>query len=123
MQTYQDFQTIERLKPFNELHFDALLSFKETGDGPVMIPLEYEAHSKSATLYRKRITKIYYYKTIPVILYVCANTQVENAIKKVEAEFAINQKKKLFFITLENLMRSNESVTFTSQDSRKIKIT
>lgn len=120
MQTYQDFQFDEKLKPFSELHFDALIRFHDTKDGPVFIPLEFEANAKSQTLYKKRMSKIYYYKTVPAIFYVCANTQVENAIKKAESLFATNQKKKLYFITQENLMKSKESVTFINQDNRKL---
>ncbi len=122
IQTYVDFQNLPKLVPFKELRVDALIGVQETGKQKLYIPLEYEAQSKSVTWYQTRMGKIYHSKLIPFVFYICATTQVEDKLKKAESHFVKDGPKRIFYITLEKLLKTTQSVTFLTQDGRPFHI-
>lgn len=122
IQTYSLFNSQDELATFKEMRVDAMMYVQSQGKARLSIPLELEVSTKSSSEYQKKIRKIYYHKDLTFLFYVCDSKESEVKIKRIEAEFVKDQRKKIFFITYNELLSSKGVVTFINQDNQLFKL-
>lgn len=122
IQTYSLFNSQDEIATFKEMRVDAMMLVHSQGKARLSIPLELEISTKSTSEYQKKIREIYYHKGITFLFYVCDSKESEIKIKKIEKEFVTDQRKKIFYITYNELLSSKEVVTFINQDNDSFKL-
>ncbi len=123
IQTYKNFSSQDEMKIFKEMRVDAVMEIQAQGKPQISVPLELEISVKSVQEYQKKIREIYYHKGVKFLLYVCDDAKSKTKIKKIELDLVKDQKKKIFFITFDELLSSLESVTFINQDNVTFRLT
>lgn len=122
IQTYSLFNSDDELSRFKRMRVDAVLGIQSSGKEKVYIPLEYEISVKSISEYQKKMREIYFYKDLKYLFYVCQDTSSMNKIKRIEMEFAQNQRKKVLYTTYDELITQTKVVTFINQDNQSFKL-
>jgi hypothetical protein len=117
MQTYRDFRTEEELRCFQELQLDAVMKIQKGEKAPIYVGLEFESSAKAICRYQDKIRR-FYYKSPAFIVFVCEDKALENKIKKVEQNYVKDKSSIIFYLTLEQLLSSRGSVTFTRLDGK-----
>lgn len=122
IQTYSLFNSQDDLSTFKEMRVDAMMFVQSQGKARLSIPLELEVSIKSSSEYQKKIREIYYHKGLTFLFYVCDSKESEVKIKKIETEFVTDQRKKIFYISYDELLSNNGIVTFINQDNQTFKL-
>lgn len=103
-------QDEEKLNGFKGINFDAVVKVNKDGKDH-LLPLEYERTLKFISRYKDYFKKIYSRQEVAAILYICSNQSVLEKIQKYEQTAINNNWPKVFYSTLDEILKSN-SVTF-----------
>jgi DNA-binding PadR family transcriptional regulator len=121
IQTYKDFRTENDLIPFKEVQCDAGIMIQKGDVDPLYIGVEYESSAKSRGRYLDKIGSLYYNGPV-YLIYICKDKSLIKKLKKIETIYIQNRAPKIFYITLSEFLESKDSVTFTRQDGKSIRL-
>ena len=119
LQSCSGYERDRDLLPFVRLRADRALSV-ESKSGLQYISLEYERFVKSKQRIESKLRDYYQRKRIPAVLYVCESQKVMRALAKVDSEISKESGSKLFFSLFSSVIKSDEKVTFSKTDGKKI---
>lgn len=122
LQSSLDLKNDHRLKPFVELNSDGVLSISK-GSEKIFTALEYDANKKTIARYKEKLMEYYKHSSIPAVFYVGRNEGILSMIQNAERIVAkeIDKKFKFYYCVLEDVLRSESSVTFENLSGRVFK--
>lgn len=118
LQTYDLSNLDNTLNPLKEMRVDAVAWIQDNGKPKLMIPIELEISTKSASEYLNKITEIYYQSSMPFLFCICDSKETEKKIKKIEQDFIKDGRKKIFYSTYKDIISHHGIVNFISLDQQ-----
>lgn len=100
---------------------DAVMELKIEGQN-YLIALEYEASIKNLARYEQKILNYYMHPEIGVVIYISANSSIQNLIKQSEIGRCANFQKKIYYNTIDNILRASGVLPFVNVENKSINI-
>ena len=121
IQTYFDFRSEENLQPFQEMQTDACLILQKNDFDPIHVALELELSVKATERYRQKIREAYYLNIFGII-YICKDNFLIKKLQKIDEEVREERRTKIYFSTLDEILSSQEELTFYCHDGTSLPI-
>ena len=106
-----DFPTEHNPRPFLINRPDGIIEVKKIRNN-YLLPVEFELTQKSSARYAEKFQRYYTTREIEVVIYVVSNKQLLNKLKDIEKKYIKGQFSKMYYILLENVLSSQETITF-----------
>jgi hypothetical protein len=121
IQTYLDFRSEEKLQPFQEMQVDACLVLQKDDLSPIRVALELELSIKAIDRYRQKIREIYHLNVFG-IFYICKDISLISKLQKIDEEVRGERRSKIYFCTLDEILKSQETAIFSSHDGTSLTV-
>ncbi len=121
IQTYFDFRSEDNLQPFQEMQSDACLILQKNDFDPIHVALELELSVKATERYRQKIREAYYLNVFGII-YICKDNFLIKKLQKIDEEVREERRTKIYFSTLDEILSSQEELTFYCHDGTSLPI-
>jgi hypothetical protein len=121
IQTYFDFRSEEKLQPFQEMQTDACLILQKNDFDPIHVALELELSVKATERYRQKIREAYYLNIFGII-YICKDNFLIKKLQKIDEEVRGERKTKIYFSTLDEILKSQDELSFYCHDGTSLPV-
>ncbi|MCB0309258.1 MAG: hypothetical protein KDD48_07785 [Bdellovibrionales bacterium] len=99
---------------FRRLNSDNALKLSFPNEDEYLLPLEYEASTKSSSRCRDKVMQYYTMTDFPAILYIVEKTSTQKQLVLCEQDLVQNARPKLFFAQANDVLHHEGKVTFTN---------
>lgn len=123
IQTYEFFDSDEKLNPMKEHNFDACTTLQKQGTDKFVIGLQFEQSQKGYSRYQSIITNYYIDHSIDFIFYICTKSSIELKIKEIEEKVCRGASKKIYFLSYDKLLNSSDELIFRNAENQFIRVT
>ncbi len=106
IQTWGSLEYGADIANLEHLNSDAIIAV-QFPKAQVLVPLEYESHSKSETRYEPLVRNYYAKDEVAIVFYVCECEAIMNKIIKMENSLYKGDKPKFFFCLLKELLQDD----------------
>lgn len=110
----------QKVSQFVNLNSDALVDISFS-NGDLLVPLEYEKHPKSSTIYESLLKRYYSRSDVAIVLYICETGGVVDKLQRTEKQIIKNEEPRFLYTLIENFEK-DETMKFTNCNGKSLRL-